>query len=194
MKRNSPHTAEAMCLGSPLTLPRSYRLPPQSWRTLDPKRPREENHTAIPAPTTPPPLSSPPVVPPPRLSGAARQVDREMVEMYNLLTSHLWDCLCARTQITTKTRRRQMFFHNCKGTSQVKLCAARLLRPGIGCCFIAPPPPFSLSLSVKFLFFPSRSFSHAFPLSRYIHTAVIYIIGVGLIRLVGGEHCAVFEG
>lgn len=61
------------------------------------------------------------------------QVDRELVEMYNMLTSHLWDCLCARTQITTKTRRKQMFFHNCKGQSQLKLCGTRLLRPGIGC-------------------------------------------------------------
>ncbi|CAB1113042.1 GT31 [Ectocarpus sp. CCAP 1310/34] len=60
-------------------------------------------------------------------------VDREMVEMYNLHTSHLWDCLCARTQITVKTRRKQMFFHNCKGLSQLKLCGTRLLRPGVGC-------------------------------------------------------------
>lgn len=62
-----------------------------------------------------------------------RQVDREMVEMYNLRTSHLWDCLCARTQITTKTKKKHMFFHNCKGMSQLKLCGTRLLRPGIGC-------------------------------------------------------------
>ncbi|CAM9135253.1 unnamed protein product [Ectocarpus sp. 6 AP-2014] len=60
-------------------------------------------------------------------------VDREMVEMYNLRTSHLWDCLCARTQITVKTRKRHMFFHNCKGLSQLKLCGTRLLRPGVGC-------------------------------------------------------------
>ncbi|CAM9097896.1 unnamed protein product, partial [Ascophyllum nodosum] len=60
-------------------------------------------------------------------------VDREMVEMYNLRNSHLWDCLCARTTITAKTRSRQQFFHNCKGMSQLKLCGTRLLRPGIGC-------------------------------------------------------------
>ncbi|CAM9480562.1 unnamed protein product [Pylaiella littoralis] len=60
-------------------------------------------------------------------------VDREMVEMYNLRTSHIWDCLCARAQITTQQRQKQKFFHNCKGMSQLKLCGTRLLRPGIGC-------------------------------------------------------------
>lgn len=61
------------------------------------------------------------------------KVDREIVELYNLRTSHLWDCLCARSQITTTTKRKQIFFHNCKGMSQLKLCGTRLLRPGVGC-------------------------------------------------------------